>query len=126
MDGKYIDAMPVMVYLRLSSGVINMYGVWNSMKKEWQFQNCNSETEQDVWEKLSKRIGYDSLKYRFEVLDIDKKNKKIEDNKTGWNDKLWFGKHKGEFLKDCPKHYVKWLIKNTRYEFKDEVLNYDM
>ena len=26
--------------------------------------------------------------------------------------KVWFGKHKGEMLKDIPQDYIKWYVKN--------------
>lgn len=60
-------------------------------------------------------------KYRFEVLDIEKQNKKIEDSKIGWDRVLWFGKHEGKTLKECPKRYIEWLIDNTKHEFKNEI-----
>lgn len=46
-----------------------MYGIWNSIKKEFQF-GIREETRQKAFNKLFKKIGYDSYKWRFEVRRI--------------------------------------------------------
>ncbi len=53
-----------------------MYGIWNSMKKEFQF-GIKEPTKQKAQRKLFQRIGYDSYKWRFEIRKITKK----EENK---------------------------------------------
>ncbi len=46
-----------------------MYGIWNSMKKEFQF-GISEETVKKAKKKLFKKIGYDSYKWRFEIKKI--------------------------------------------------------
>lgn len=47
------------------------YGIWNNMRKEFQF-GIDEPTEKRARDKLFKKIGYDSFKWRFEVRDIEK------------------------------------------------------
>lgn len=50
-----------------------MYGIYNTMKKEFQF-GIREETRQKAFDRLFKRIGYDSYKWRFEVRRIKEKS----------------------------------------------------
>lgn len=45
------------------------YGIYNTMKKEFQF-GIDEPTEEKAQRKLFKKIGYDSYKWRFEVREI--------------------------------------------------------
>lgn len=45
------------------------YGIWNSQKKQFQFGIVES-TPDLAKRKLFKKIGYDSLKWRFEVRPV--------------------------------------------------------
>ena len=45
------------------------YGIWNSIKKEFQF-GINEPTPEKARRKLFKKIGYDSYKWRFEVKEM--------------------------------------------------------
>lgn len=42
-----------------------MYGIWNSMKKEFQFGICET-TKTRAHRALFRKIGHDSKKWRFE------------------------------------------------------------
>lgn len=46
-----------------------MYGVYNSVKKEFQFGICE-ESKKKASEKLFQKIGKDSYKWRFEIRKI--------------------------------------------------------
>lgn len=46
-----------------------MYGIYNTMKKEFQFGICE-EFPKKAREKLFEKIGKDSYKYRFEPRKI--------------------------------------------------------
>lgn len=61
------------------------YGIWNSMKKEWQF-GIDEPTPKKAEQKLFKKIGYDSYKWRFEVREIkeEKTMKLLLDNSNAW------------------------------------------
>ena len=48
------------------------FGIWNSMKKEFQFGICEP-TPKKARDKLFKKIGYNSYKWRFEVCAIKQK-----------------------------------------------------
>lgn len=50
-----------------------MYGVWNTIKKEFQF-GIKEETENKAFNKLKKKIGDDAYKWRFEVRRIPDQN----------------------------------------------------
>ena len=104
---------------------MSKFGVWNSMKKEFQWQSCDSDTPEEVWVKLKKEIGHDAKKWRFQVVDKEKQLKKIETNKIGLKTVIWFGKYKGKMIKEIKKedpNYIVWLIENTNKEFKKELL----
>lgn len=45
------------------------YGIWNGMSKEFQF-GIAEDTPKKANQKLFKRIGYDSYKWRFKVKEI--------------------------------------------------------
>ena len=45
------------------------YGVWNSIKKEFQFGICEC-TKKKTQQKLYETIGHDAKKYRFEIKEI--------------------------------------------------------
>lgn len=51
-------------YQRGKSGA--KYGIWNSMKKEWQFDICE-DTPMLAEARLFQKIGDDARKHRFEV-----------------------------------------------------------
>lgn len=53
-----------------------MYGIWNNIRKEFQF-GIAEPTKQKAQRKLFQRIGYDSYKWRFEIRRIPK----IEEDK---------------------------------------------
>ena len=53
-----------------------MYGIYNNIKKEFKLGIAES-TKQKAQNKLFKKIGYDSYKWRFEVRKIPEENKKI-------------------------------------------------
>lgn len=46
-----------------------MYGIWNNIKKEFQF-GIRELTKQRAKNKLFQKIGYDSYKWRFEIRRI--------------------------------------------------------
>lgn len=50
-----------------------MYGVWNTVAKEWQF-GIQQPTKNKARKELFRKIGYDAYKWRFEVKHIE-----------GWN-----------------------------------------
>lgn len=43
-----------------------MYGIWNNMRKEFQFGICEP-TPEEAKKALFKKIRYDAYKWRFEV-----------------------------------------------------------
>ena len=95
------------------------------MKKEYQFQNCNADTKEEVWENLFKKIGHDSKKWRFDVVNIKQWNKKLEMKKLGLESIIYFGKYNGQKIEEIlkkDKSYIKWVIENTKTEFRKEVL----
>lgn len=49
-----------------------LYGIWNTMKKEFQF-GIKEKTSKLAMKKLFNKIGYDSLKWRFEAKPIEEK-----------------------------------------------------
>lgn len=51
-----------------------MYGIYNTMKKEFQF-GIREETRQKAFDTLFKKIGYDSYKWRFQVRAIPERRK---------------------------------------------------
>ena len=98
------------------------YGVWNSLKKEFQFNNVICSTPEEVNSIMKNKIGHDWKKWRFTIVDIDKHLQKLENNKIGLKCELWFGKYKGIKVKDVPINYLRWLNEKGVLEFKDEVL----
>lgn len=46
-------------------------GIWNSMRKEFQF-GIDEPTSKKARQKLFEKIGYDSYKWRFETRIIPK------------------------------------------------------
>lgn len=46
-----------------------MYGVWNAVKKEWQFGICEP-TYWKAYRSLFKKIGHDAKKWRFEIKKL--------------------------------------------------------
>ena len=55
-----------------------MYGVYNTVSKEFQF-GIRGETKEEVMKKLVDKIGKDAQKWRFEVKELpsSKKPKRI-------------------------------------------------
>lgn len=51
-----------------------MYGIYNTMKKEFQF-GIKEDTKEKAQRKLFQKIGYDSYKWRFEVRRIAERKK---------------------------------------------------
>ncbi len=51
-----------------------MYGIYNTMKKEFQF-GIREETKEKAIERLFQKIGKDAYKWRFEAREIKKDNK---------------------------------------------------
>ena len=100
------------------------YGVWNSLKKEFQFNNVICSSPEEVNKIMIKKIGHDWKKWRFEVVDIDKQLQKLENNKTGLKNVLNFGKYKGIAVKDIPIDYLRWVNDKGILKFKDEVLKF--
>lgn len=52
-----------------------MYGIWNNIKKEFQF-GIKEPTKQKAERKLFLKIGKDAYKWRFEVRRIPEENTK--------------------------------------------------
>jgi hypothetical protein len=48
-----------------------MYGIWNGMRKEFQF-GITEESKTKAMKKLREKIGKDANKWRFEVRKLDK------------------------------------------------------
>ena len=46
-----------------------MYGIWNDVKKEFQFGICEP-TERKAIKKLFEKIGKDAYKWRFEAKKL--------------------------------------------------------
>lgn len=46
-----------------------MYGIYNTMKKEFQF-GIKEPSKSKAWKKLFDKIGNDARKWRFEVREI--------------------------------------------------------
>lgn len=46
-----------------------MYGIWNNIKKEFQF-GIQEPTKQKAQRKLFNKIGNDAYKWRFEIRKI--------------------------------------------------------
>lgn len=46
-----------------------MYGVWNLRKKEFQF-GIKEPSKKKARQKLFNKIGYDAMKWRFEIKEI--------------------------------------------------------
>ena len=53
----------------------NVFGVYNSVAKKWQFESLDSHSQEEVGKKLTDLIGWDSAKWRFK---IKKKNMYIQ------------------------------------------------
>lgn len=49
----------------------NHYGIWNGLRKEFQF-GIDEPTEVRAFRELHKKIGYDSYKWRFEAKQLPK------------------------------------------------------
>lgn len=56
------------------------YGIWNSYKKQWQF-DIKEPSKTKAWNALYKKIGKSAYKWRFEVkaLPTEKKVKRDDD-----------------------------------------------
>ena len=50
-----------------------MYGVWNTVKKEFQF-GIREENQDKAIKKLFQKIGNDTYKWRFEIRKIPEQN----------------------------------------------------
>ena len=48
---------------------IKWYGVWNLRKKEFQF-GIKEPSKKKARQKLFDKIGYDAMKWRFEIKEI--------------------------------------------------------
>ena len=61
---------------------LNIYGVWNTVQKRWQFKEIREKRPIEAFLQLKRKIGYDALKWRFEIrpLPIGKKVWRICDN----------------------------------------------
>lgn len=71
------------------------YGIWNSMKKEYQF-GIDESTPRKAEKKLFQKIGNDARKWRFEVREIKEEKKmdwKFERTETEFS-KIPVGKHR--------------------------------
>ena len=77
------------------------FGIWNNMRKEFQF-GIDEPTPEKARKKLFKKIGYASYKWRFEVRDIEKENEK-------------FNRYKNKFLRR--KKVMSELIKTGKVRF---------
>ena len=55
-----------------------MYGIWNAIKKEFQFGICEL-TKRKAWQKLFSKIGKDAYKWRFEVKEIKSRKENQSD-----------------------------------------------
>lgn len=55
-----------------------MYGVYNTVSKEFQF-GIRAETKEEAMTKLIAKVGKDAYKWRFEVKELpsNKKPKKV-------------------------------------------------
>jgi hypothetical protein len=53
-----------------------MWGIWNSLKKEWQF-GIREATQRAAKTKLFAKIGTDAFKWRFEVRRIEGVRKEV-------------------------------------------------
>lgn len=49
----------------------NLYGIWNSIAKEFQFGICEPTKKKAI--QLFNKIGRDAYKWRFEVRKLDNK-----------------------------------------------------
>lgn len=49
-----------------------MYGIYNTMKKEFQF-GIKEPSKSKAWKALFNKIGNDARKWRFEVREIKEK-----------------------------------------------------
>ena len=47
------------------------YGVWNTLKREWQFEICE-DTPMLAQARLFQKIGEDARKHRFEIRQLPK------------------------------------------------------
>lgn len=56
-----------------------MYGIWNSMRKEFQFGICEPSKAKAI-DKLFKKIGNDARKWRFEVKRLPNQPRKGDAN----------------------------------------------
>jgi len=52
------------------------YGIWNKMRKCWQFDICE-DTPMLAQARLLQKIGYDGYKYRFEVRPLPKEKQNM-------------------------------------------------
>ncbi len=46
-----------------------VYGVYNTVKKEFQF-GIKEPSKNKAWKKLFEKIGYDAYKWRFEIREM--------------------------------------------------------
>jgi hypothetical protein len=58
-----------------------MYGIYNTVKKEFQFGICDKYKNR-AWKQLFNKIGKDAYKWRFKVEKIPE-NKLLEVSKNG-------------------------------------------
>ena len=49
------------------------FGIWSASSKKFVF-GIKEKTKTEAWKKLSNKIGYDSLKYRFSAKEIKERN----------------------------------------------------
>lgn len=68
-----------------------MYGIYNTLKKEFQFGICEP-TKRKAIKKLFKKIGKDAYKWRFEVKKIIEPKEEIDmtdqGRELGWDDQI--------------------------------------
>lgn len=95
-----------------------MYGIWNNIKKEFQF-GIAEPTRKKAESKLFQLIGYDSYKWRFETRKIPKNLKKKGENKV---EILYSGIEILQKIKDMTlKKNSKLIDKyNNTYIFSDD------
>lgn len=52
-----------------------MYGVWNDMKKEFQF-GIRETSAKKACKALFQKIGFDAMKWRFQIKKLPEERKK--------------------------------------------------
>lgn len=89
------------------NGSGRIWGIWNSIKKEFQF-GIKAKSPELAEEMLFKKIGWDAAKYRFSAEAYPNETEKA----LG----LWYGLRYGHIGPLIPEERLKKLVREGRYK----------